>query len=128
MTARTALLLCLALAGCKREEPVSGARGSAARPPAGKDAVTLLVAYGSEKKTWLEEQARKFQEGGATTPSGRPIAIKTQALGSGEATQAILDGSLKPHVFSPASGVYLTLLNDAWRSQGGRTKPIAPWW
>ncbi|MBU8896065.1 substrate-binding and VWA domain-containing protein [Corallococcus sp. M34] len=87
-------------------------------------ALVLTVAYGSEKKTWLEEQARAFEASGAVTPSGRPIRVVGKALGSGEAVQEIASGRLKAHVFSPASTAYLPLLNSAWMATSGRTQPL----
>src|SRR5262249_11051062 len=43
-----------------------------------------------------------------------------------EAMQDILSGALKPHVFSPASGAYVTLLNQRWQEAPGHTKPLCP--
>lgn len=101
----------------------SGASGTASAPKGA--GVTLLIAYGSEKKTWLEEQTKAFEATSPKTPSGKPIKVQLKAMGSGEAMQAILDGSVKPHVFSPASGLYVTLLNDFWMQKPGNTKPLA---
>jgi Ca-activated chloride channel family protein len=88
--------------------------------------LTLIVAYGSEKKTWLEEQAASFKASGAKTRKGRPIVIQPQAMGSGEAVAGIVSGALKPHVFSPASGLYVSLLNNAWAQKNGTAKPLSP--
>ncbi|MEP7124034.1 MAG: VWA domain-containing protein [Byssovorax sp.] len=88
--------------------------------------ITITVAYGSEKKTWLEEQATAFKASFAKTKSGRPILVQTQAMGSGEAVQGIVSGTLKPHVFSPASALYVTMLNNAWSAKAGNAKPISP--
>ena len=33
--------------------------------------LSLVVAYGSEKKTWLEEQARRYEAQSPTTASGK---------------------------------------------------------
>ncbi|MFO0749589.1 MAG: substrate-binding domain-containing protein [Myxococcota bacterium] len=130
MSARVTWLLAVLLVGaCGGKEPKVA--GTSAAPPtepgsASAEPVTLVVAYGSEKKSWLEEESQAFERSGALTRSGRPIRVETQAMGSGEATQAILSGKLRPHVFSPASGVYVTLLNQAWLSVDGHTKPLAP--
>ncbi len=86
--------------------------------------VKLTIAYGSEKKTWLEEQAKKFEASGAKTASGKRIKIETKATGSGEAMQGVLEGTSKPHVFSPASNLYVSLLNDFWQQKPGNTKPL----
>jgi Ca-activated chloride channel family protein len=113
---RTALLLLAAsLAACK----CGSSFVTPAAPP-----VEVRIAYGSEKKTWLEEQAKAFL--GTKTKSGRAIRLEARAMGSGEAVQGILDGSLRPHVFSPASGAYVALLNQRWLGTAGRTKPISP--
>ena len=131
-----ALLLAVVALSCKKADeskPVEtksdpGTNGTSAPLPA--DALPLVIAYGSEKKTWLEESARAFEATGAKTKSGKRIKIDGHALGSGEAQQAILDGSLKPHVYSPASGAYVTLLNQAWLARPGAAtetrKPLAP--
>ncbi|MCP3142810.1 VWA domain-containing protein [Pyxidicoccus xibeiensis] len=114
------------LAACKCGGPASGEDGSASSgaAPRAANAVVLTVAYGSEKKTWLEEQARAFEASGATTKSGRPIRVEGRALGSGEALQEITSGRLKAHVYSPASSAYMPLLNSAWTQATGRTQPL----
>jgi Ca-activated chloride channel family protein len=131
-------LVTLTSAACKKSgtQPAPGATSgssgtsgtSGTSAPGG--GVTLVVAYGSEKKTWLEESARAFEASGAKTRSGKAIKIDGHALGSGEAQQAILDGSLKPHVYSPASSAYITLLDLAWQARPGAAttagKPLAP--
>jgi Ca-activated chloride channel homolog len=121
------LFLFALLAACddKPSAPAPGSAGATAAP-SGASPVPLVVAYGSEKKTWLEEQAARFMASGAKTKSGRLIAIQTRAMGSGEAVQAIVSGALKPHVFSPASGLYVALLNDAYARKTARTKPLSP--
>ncbi|MEO7329017.1 MAG: substrate-binding domain-containing protein, partial [Minicystis sp.] len=111
----------------------TGATSSDAPRPSGgpvaaapQNPVTLVIAYGSEKKTWLEEQATAFKAAGGKTKSGRPIVVQTKAMGSGEASSGIVDGTLKAHVFSPASGLYVSMLNNAWMAKSGKNKPISP--
>lgn len=100
--------------------PTRGA--SAAARPSG--AVVLTVAYGSEKKSWLEEHARAFEASGARTKSGRAIRVEGRALGSGEALREIVSGRLKAHVYIPASSAWLPLLNSAWTQATGRKQPL----
>jgi Ca-activated chloride channel family protein len=116
---------------CKNDRDRPGRQsGSAAEPS--RPPVALRVAYGSEKKTWLEEQSRAFEATHPTTRSGRRIDVQLQSMGSGEAVQGILAGSLQPHVFSPASTAYLGLLNQAWLSRpaaagpASKAGPLAP--
>ncbi len=125
----TLALLALAIAcddkkGTVTADPKPDASSPAAAATA-KPPVTLSIAYGSEKKTWLEAQIKAFQASGGKTASGRPIKVDARAMGSGEALTAITGGSFKAHVFSPASALYVTLLNDAWMAQPGHAKAIA---
>jgi Ca-activated chloride channel homolog len=122
--------------GCKQDpanpagDPASNpARNPATDPAAArpeKPAVELSILYGSEKKTWIEEQIKAFNANRAAQGDGGAIHVTGKAIGSGEAMTGILDGSERPTVFSPASGAYVTLLNQAWQSHDNHTKPIAP--
>lgn len=107
-----AVLAVLALA-CKKAAPED--RPATSGPPP----VEISVLYGSEKKTWLEEQIKAFN----AAPHARPIKVTAKAIGSGDAMQAILAGE-QPTVFSPASTAYLALLNQQWQSRYPRA--IAP--
>ncbi len=126
ITASVVASLCFAGCRCDRQPPAPKSAATSARSPSKSESLTLLVAYGSEKRLWLEEQARDFMQIGAKTKSGKLIQVQGRAMGSGEATQGILSGSLTPHVFSPASGAYISLLNQNWLSIAGHTKPLCP--
>ncbi len=117
------LLLLLTLAGCKRSEPAApqARKAATALPP-----VSVSIAYGSEKKTWLEEQISGFASGRPRTAAGKQIQIRGQAMGSGETVEEILAGTIRPHVFSPASGAYITVLNERWQSTAGHTRQLCP--
>ena len=73
------------------------------KPPAGP-AVEISILYGSEKKTWLEEQIKAFDASGAKLPDGRAIHVTGKPIGSGEAMAAILDGSETPDGVQPRVG------------------------
>jgi Ca-activated chloride channel homolog len=91
--------------------------------PAG--AVVVRLDYGSEKKTWMEEMITRYSATNPKTKSGKPIYIESTSMGSGEIMQGILAGVRKPHVFSPASEAYITLLNQYWLAQNAG-KTLAP--
>ena len=118
------------VSGCKRKAEPGGGGGTGAGTAGGSAPIAtpleLRIAYGSEKKAWLEEQIAAFNGSGARTAGGAPIRVVGTASGSGEAMTAILDGNSQPHVFSPASGAYLALLNQAWLSRDNHTKALAP--
>ncbi len=127
----TALAVVMGLAAaCKKSEPPGGASGAsgASDPPVDGPAVTLAVAYSSEKKAWMQAEIEAFLATQPRLPSGARIAIRATSLGSGEAATAILDGSLQAHVFSPASTAYLTVLNHGWMTSAATPhgKPLAP--
>jgi Ca-activated chloride channel homolog len=110
-----------ALAGCgskKKSDPQGVAK------PDGPS-VTLHFAYSSEKKAWLDQMLPAFAATHPKTPSGKAIVVDAKSFGSGEASAAILDGSFKANVYSPASAAYLALLDDQWRA-AHNGKQIAP--
>lgn len=125
--------LCALASGCRRSQtgakaepepaPKAPTSSAAARvePP-----LSVLIAYGSEKKVWLEEQITQFNASAPKLPSGHAFTVVGKAMGSGEAMQDILGGRLQPAAFSPASDAYLTLLNDAWSNQPNHPAPLAP--
>jgi Ca-activated chloride channel family protein len=135
---RLLLVVLLAVAGaqpgCKSKEavpdpetPAAPSVDTPAAPSAdgpAKKAVTITMVYGSEKKTWLEEQITSFEASGATTASGRPIHVDARAMGSGEALEAIDSASVQATIFSPASGAYVSLLNDRWVSHDNHPRPL----
>ncbi|HEY3255021.1 MAG TPA: substrate-binding domain-containing protein, partial [Polyangiaceae bacterium] len=123
--------LFVASSSCRRTQPGSKAEpepraaASALPAPVKPAAVSVLIAYSSEKKVWLEEQIALFNQTLPKLPTGLAFTIEGKAMGSGEAMQGILEARLQPAAFSPASDAYLTLLNDAWLSQPGHTQPVA---
>lgn len=129
--AAIALLTLLSLGACKKrvEEQSSRATGTAVSSSgtAADEAnvLELTLSYGSEKKTWLEAELKAWNESAPKLADGRRVRAVGKAKGSGEGVAEILDGTAQPHVFSPASGAYLSLLNDAWQRRPGNLKPIA---
>jgi Ca-activated chloride channel homolog len=83
-------------------------------------AIEISILYGSEKKSWLDEQIKQFNA------SQQAIRVAGKPMGSGEAMTAILEGQQAPVVFSPASSAYITLLDQEWQSRANHAKPIAP--
>jgi ABC-type Fe3+ transport system substrate-binding protein len=85
--------------------------------PAVSDKIEIGVAYGTEKRNWLEWAAREF----AASPAGSRIRVNLIPMGSLESAHAILDGDQRIHVWSPASSLYReTLLRDWEAKHGGQ--------
>jgi Ca-activated chloride channel family protein len=107
------------------ETVAAAASASPASPPAAPSGVELDVVLSSEKKDWAGEAIAQFNASSPKTDDGRPIVVKPAFMGSVEPIDAIVAGTLKPHVFSPASSLVLPLLSDAWTGAHGATdKPI----
>src|SRR5262245_13567298 len=86
----------------------SGSKPSASAAPGsatfGAEApeAEIGIAYGTEKKQWLEWAAREF----ANSDAGRKVRINLLPMGSLEGAQALLAGDQRINVWSPASSLY----------------------
>lgn len=87
--------------------------------PAPANAIELVFPYGSEKKEWVREVTRDFNNAQMTIGSGRPIFVKPIAMGSGELTRDVLDGVVQAHLVSPASGAFVELGNAESQAKTG---------
>ena len=119
MRLRCGVVLLVALVACGKAEdkskPGVQVAPEQARPQDGPH-VILRFAYSSEKKAWLEQALPQFAATHPKLANGKAIVLEAKSFGSGEASAAILDGSFKANVYSPASTAYLALLNDQWRA------------
>jgi hypothetical protein len=82
--------------------------------------VTVNLLYSTEKDAWLKDAVQQYA---ATHPmvDGRPVEIKLEAMGSWEINSALLDGSRKPDLISPASSMQIAALQDSSTSQFGHS-------
>jgi Ca-activated chloride channel family protein len=81
--------------------------------------VTLTLAYTTEKQAWMKDVVASFNQRHLTACDG-PITVQTIPNdGSGQSMQSIVDGTIKPDIWSPAGNVWLTLLNEQWREKYG---------
>jgi hypothetical protein len=68
------------------------------------------IAYGTEKKRWLEWAVAEFAKSG----DGERIRVNLIPLGSLEGAQAVLAGDRRIHVWSPASALYKETFVQEW--------------
>lgn len=112
------LIPCL-LASCAiGASPVATATTNPSFPPLvcaqrSDNPVTLTMYYGSEKQEWINDVIPDFNRQHISACDG-PITVNAIAIGSGDSEQGILDGTIKPDVWSPAGSVWLSLLNASW--------------
>jgi Ca-activated chloride channel family protein len=119
------VLMLSALAACKRSAP-SGTTTATAETPqpsvaatAATPTVTVVLAFGSEKKSWLSDAITRFNDKAVRLPSGELVRIEGQAVGSGAAVEDLVDGTVKAHAWAPASTMYREVLARAWTKHQG---------
>jgi ABC-type Fe3+ transport system substrate-binding protein len=86
------------------------------------DPVVISVLYSTEKEAWLTEVIREFEASQPTLENRRPIQIQLEKMGSREIYVAVLDGTRKPDVISPASMLQIAILQNLSTGQFG--KPV----
>ena len=94
------------------DKPVTGSAGSgsaAAQAPA--DVVELPFEYSTEKREWLEAAVTQFHTANPT------IHVKLIGKGSLDSAAAILDGTDKPVLWSPADSLVANLLASDWQTK-----------
>jgi Ca-activated chloride channel homolog len=87
--------------------------------------VEVSVVYGSEKRAWLEAMGEEFNRQGLQTPDGQRVQVILTPMGSNDSLRQILDGTIQPTVWSPASGILLPVANARWREQGASGDLVA---
>lgn len=109
------LLAVVASVGLALYSQLSG--GPSIAPSASKVRISML--YGTEKKEWIEAAHVAFTE------AHPEVEVELVGMGSLQAAEAILDGSQKPTVFSPADTLVLNLLEADWEAKF-HTSPFSP--
>ncbi|HSY50748.1 MAG TPA: substrate-binding domain-containing protein [Thermoanaerobaculia bacterium] len=96
-------------------KPATGSQPSSASPGVasfGSDApqAEIGIAYGTEKKQWLEWAAKEF----AATDAGHKIRVNLIPMGSVEGAQALVAGDQRINVWSPAASLYKDSFVQDW--------------
>jgi len=114
------LLTALSLApGCREKSRQGAAPAPAAPRSAPSEAIVVHLSYGSEKKGFLTEALDRFEKTSPKTSSGKPIRVEAVAEGSAESMESILAGRTDLTVWSPASSLWVDVLNDRWAETHG---------
>ncbi len=85
----------------------------------GGKTVTITMVYGSEKEEWLIPLIEEFNGQKNETEEGATIVVEATPMGSIESGDRIVDGTLQPTVWSPASSAYVPVVNANWRKAHG---------
>jgi Ca-activated chloride channel family protein len=83
--------------------------------------ITLTIASSSTKQKWMEKVIANFHADGKTTSSGAKISVKVTPVLSGGSMNAILDGKLKPVVWSPGVESWVMQFNEKWRQRTNKS-------
>ena len=93
--------------------------GNAVFQSSNEGIIQMTFVYSSEKATWIGETLGEFEdyweELRAEDPSLKPISLNFQPYGSGSSLIALLNGEIKPVIWSPASNIWVPLLNTKWQ-------------
>jgi hypothetical protein len=91
--------------------PAVGSQNATPPPQPPPTEIEVPFEYSTEKKDWLEAAAAQFHQSNPT------IRIKLIGKGSLESVAAILDGTDKPVLWSPADSLVSTLLASDWQTK-----------
>ncbi|MFX0100132.1 MAG: substrate-binding domain-containing protein [Candidatus Hodarchaeota archaeon] len=82
--------------------------------------ILFTIAYSSEKESWMEEIKEPFLEW-YSEKYPENIKLNIFPVGSRESIFSILNGIYKPAIWSPASSVWIPIINSLWAnvSSGG---------
>ena len=86
-------------------------------PPA---PVVVNVLYSTEKDAWLADVITNFESSGVLV-DGHPVKVNLESMGSWEINDAVLNGTRKPVIVSPASELQIAALQDASTAQFGKS-------
>jgi len=84
----------------------------------------ITIIYSSEKEDWMTAAYTGFlKEWNADHPNDN-IRIDMQPYGSSDSIISILNGEIFPTIWSPASSIWMTILNTKWAQYTGSCIPI----
>ena len=96
----------------------SSSTGPASKPGA-SGTISLNFVYSTEKADWMGKAVSDFNASN-TQVGGKLIQVTADGRGSVETKDSILNGSIKPVAWSPASFLELNQLNAAWQKAHGK--------
>lgn len=93
-------------------------------PQASTPPLPITMLYSPEKASWLEPLIQEFN-GRHVVVGDRRVEVVARALDSGEALEEILSGTEETTVWSPASTLWVVLLNRRWEEKTVSGEPLA---
>jgi len=88
--------------------------------PLPEGTILVSIASSNTKRNWLDEVVEKFNQEGFTTSDDMAIVADVEHVTSGGSMNAILDGNLKPVVWSPGDPSWVEQINTTWQQRNNR--------
>jgi len=88
--------------------------------PLPEGAILVSIASSNTKRNWLDEVVENFNQEGFTTSDDMAIVADVEHVTSGGSMNAILDGNLKPVVWSPGDPSWVEQINTTWQQRNNR--------
>ncbi len=82
-----------------------------------KKDIKLVMVYGSEKRAWIDEVAPDFELWWSIKYPDRSLKLDFTPLGSRESMLQIVRETVTPTIWSPASSLWIPLMNFLWNQQ-----------
>jgi Ca-activated chloride channel family protein len=102
------------------QEDTKDEAASVAGTPLPAGAVVVEIHSSNTKQDWMNQVVASFNAGGYTV-NEKPIAVTVAHIGSGSSMNDILEGKVRPVVWSPGSDLWVTAINQEWQDRtGGR--------
>ena len=90
----------------------------------GEESIKITIIYSSEKASWMTIAYNNFMEEWHNTHPDKKITINMHPYGSSDSMISILNGEIFPTIWSPASSIWMPLLNTRWAELTKSVDPI----
>jgi len=84
----------------------------------------ITIIYSSEKASWMTVAYSNFIEEWQNTHPDDPIRIDMHPYGSSDSIISILNNEISPTIWSPASSIWMPILNKKWADLTSTSDPI----
>jgi Ca-activated chloride channel family protein len=115
-------VLAVIIAGCASAPTATAGPTVTPRPTATpRNAVGILILTADTKAEWVNVVTDAFNQAEVKTASGKTVYVEVMEQGSpGDAQQAVLDGTIKPTVWSPGDMSWIEGANQVWKDRTNR--------
>ncbi len=84
----------------------------------------ITIIYSSEKASWMTVAYSDFMDEWKNTHPDDPISIDMHPYGSSDSIISILNNEIYPTIWSPASSIWIPILNKKWQDLTKRIDPL----